>query len=622
MAKQKFKTEVSQLLHLIIHSLYSNKEIFLRELISNSSDALDKLRYLNLTDKKYKKINLDPKISISFENTDKSKTMHVSDNGIGMDKEDLIKSLGTIARSGTRKFLEKLSGNSKKDSNLIGQFGVGFYSCFMVADRVEVLTKKALDQKAYLWKSDGKTGFTITESDKKNHGTEIKLYFNENGHEYTNRWSIDSVIKKYSDHIAFPIELHYTEEKDKKVENKVEQVNSASAFWKKSKSSLKDKDYNEFYKTLSGDNDDPLMYIHTQAEGNLVYSTLFYIPTKTPFDMFRADYKSGIKLYINRVFITDDDKELMPTYLRFIRGIIDSEDLPLNVSREILQKNKILEKIRKNSVKKLLTEFQTLLDSDMKQYIVFFEQFGIALKEGLYQDFENKDALLDLMCFKTNKSDDYITLSKYVKNMKKNQKSIFFLTGAKLSELKNSPLLEVCNNKSIEVLLMDHEIDEMVFGGVQKYKDHDFKSINHANSLEEIQGDDKKDDKKDGKKVDIDPFIKKVKKVLGDKVKDVVSSKRLSDSPACVVADSNDPTAQMQELMKQMGQSNFPDVKPIFEINPTHKIIRKLSKMSKNKVFDDSIMLLYDQALLVSNIKIENPGEFINRVNKVLEKSL
>ncbi|MDC1050887.1 molecular chaperone HtpG [Candidatus Marinimicrobia bacterium] len=620
MAKQKFKTEVSQLLQLIIHSLYSNKEIFLRELISNSSDALDKLRYLSLTDKKYKGISVNPKISISFLSTDKKKTITISDNGIGMDKDDLVSSLGTIARSGTKKFIETLSGDSKKDSNLIGQFGVGFYSCFMVADKVEVLTKKALDKTAYLWKSDGQTGFTITESEKEESGTQIILYLNENGAEYATKWSIDSIIKKYSDHIAFPIELHYTEEKDKKVENKVEQVNSASAFWKKSKSSLKDKDYNEFYKTLSGDNDDPLMHIHTQAEGNLVYSTLFYIPKKAPFDMFRADYKSGIKLYINRVFITDDDKELMPTYLRFARGVIDSEDLPLNVSREILQKNQILEKIKKNSTKKLLTELQTLLDSDKKKYIEFFEQYGIPLKEGLYQDFENKESLLDLMCFKTNKSDDYITLKEYVDKMKKDQKSIFFLTGAKLSELKNSPLLEVCNKKDIQVLLMDHEIDEMVFGAMQKYKDHDFKSINHANALEEIKDEKSKDDKK--KKTDVDPLIKKVKKVLGDKVKDVVSSQRLSDSPACVVADSNDPTAQMQDLMRQMGQAGLPDSKPIFEINPDHKIIKKLSKMSKNKLFDDSVMLLFDQALLVSNIKIENPGDFISRINKVLEKSL
>ena len=347
MAKQKFRTEVSQLLHLIIHSLYSNKEIFLRELISNSSDALDKLRYLNLTNAKYKKIKLEPKISFSFVNSDKERTITIADNGIGMNKKDLIDSLGTIARSGTKKFIEKLTGDSKKDSNLIGQFGVGFYSCFMVADKVEVHTKKALDKKGFLWKSDGKTGFTITELDKDTHGTTIKIFLNDNGQEYANKWSIESVIKKYSDHIAFPIDLNYTEEKDKKIENKTEQVNSASAFWKKNKSSLKKKDYNEFYKTLTGDTENPMLHLHTQAEGNLVYTTLFYLPKKAPFDMYRADYSSGMKLYINRVFITDDDKELIPTYLRFIKGIIDSEDLPLNVSREILQKNQILSTIKK-----------------------------------------------------------------------------------------------------------------------------------------------------------------------------------------------------------------------------------------------------------------------------------
>ena len=617
MAKQKFKTEVSQLLQLIIHSLYSNKEIFLRELISNSSDALDKLRYLSLTDKKYKDVKCKPKITISFDASDK-KTLIISDTGIGMNKEDLVESLGTIARSGTKKFIEQLTGDSKKDSNLIGQFGVGFYSCFMVADKVEVTTKKALEKNAYIWKSDGKTGFNITECDKKDYGTSIKLFLNDNGSEYTNKWSIETIIKKYSDHIAFPIEIHYTEEVDKKIENKVEQVNSASAFWKKSKSSLKEKNYNEFYKTLCGDNDEPLIYIHTQAEGSLAYTTLFYIPKKAPFDMYRADYISGIKLYVNRVFITDDDKELMPTYLRFVRGIIDSEDLPLNVSREILQKNQILAKIKKNSTKKLLNEFKKLLENDRKKYFEFYEQFGIPLKEGLYQDFENKELIMDLLCFKTNKRDKYITLEEYAKKMQKNQKSIFFLTGAKMNELKNSPLLEVCNQKNIEVLLMDSEIDEMVFSNMQKYKDFEFKSINHANALEEIQGD---EDKKETK-INVEPFIKKVKKVLGDRVKDVVQSQRLSDSPACVVADSNDPTAQMQEMMKQMGQTNFSSIKPIFEINPKHKIIKKLTTMNKNKTFDDSVMLLFDQALLVSNIKIENPGEFIGRINKILEKSL
>ena len=614
MAKQKFRTEVSQLLELIIHSLYSNKEIFIRELISNSSDALDKLKYLTLTNKKYSKIKFNPKITLSFDND--KKTITISDNGIGMNKEDLVDSLGTIARSGTKKFLEQLKSEAKKDSNLIGQFGVGFYSSYMVADKVEVTTKKALEKKAFLWKSDGKTGFTIKETEKAENGTNITLFLNDKGEEYTNRWSIQSVIKKYSDHIAFPIELHYSEEVDKKIEEKIEQVNSASALWKKSKSELKAKDYNDFYKSLSGDTEDPMMKIHTHAEGNLVYSTLFYVAKKAPFDMFRADYTSGIKLYINRVFITDDDKELMPTYLRFVKGIIDSEDLPLNVSREILQKNQVLEKIKKNSIKKLLNEFKKLLNKDKSKYTEFYNQYGIPIKEGLYQDFENRDLLMDLVCFKTNKNDDLITLEEYVANMKKEQKSIFYLTGSSINELKNSPLLEVCNSRDIEVLLMDHEIDEMVFGGLGKYKEHEFKSINHANALEEMQ-----DDVDENKNINIEPLIKKVKKVLGEKVKDVVSSKRLSDSPACIVADGNDPTAKMQQLFQQMGQG-MPEAKPIFELNPNHKIIKKLTKMSKTKQFNDSIMLLFDQARLLSNVKIEDPGEFINRINKALDKSL
>ena len=352
MAKQKFQTEVSQLLHLIIHSLYSNKEIFLRELISNASDAMDKLRYLTLSDSKYKSIKFTPRIDIKFEDSKKVKTLTIIDNGIGMNKKELVENLGTIARSGTKNFLENLSGDSKKDNNLIGQFGVGFYSSFMVADNVEVSTKKAGDKKSFLWKSDGKTGFNIKEIEKDSYGTEIKLFLNDSGSEYTDKWSLENVIKKYSDHIAFPIYLHYTEKKEEKEEQVIDQINSASAFWKRPKSELKKKDYNEFYKTFSNDNEDPLFHLHTSAEGTLDYTTLFYIPKKAPFDMFNADYKPGVKLYVKRVFITDDDKELMPVYLRFLRGVIDTEDLPLNVSREILQKNKILEKIKKKQCQK------------------------------------------------------------------------------------------------------------------------------------------------------------------------------------------------------------------------------------------------------------------------------
>jgi len=617
MAKQKFQTEVSQLLHLIIHSLYSNKEIFLRELISNASDAMDKLRYLTLSDSKYKSIEFTPRIDIKFEDSKKAKTLTIIDNGIGMNKKELVENLGTIARSGTKNFLENLSGDSKKDNNLIGQFGVGFYSSFMVADDVEVSTKKAGDKKAFLWKSDGKTGFNIKEIEKDSYGTEIKLFLNDSGSEYADKWSLENVIKKYSDHIAFPIYLHYTEKKEEKEEQLVDQINSASAFWKRPKSELKKKDYNEFYKTFANDNEDPLFHLHTSAEGTLDYTTLFYIPKKAPFDMFNADYKPGVKLYVKRVFITDDDKELMPVYLRFLRGVIDTEDLPLNVSREILQKNKILEKIKKNSVKKVLKAIENLSNKDKDKYEEFYMQYGITLKEGLVQDFENREPLLDLVRFRTNKTDKWISLSDYVSNMKKDQKSIFYITGKSHEIIKSSPLLEACNQKDIEVLIMDNEIDEFVFSSVTTYKEHTFKSVNHSDALEELQID---DDEKDIPSCD--PLIKKMKTVLGDKVKDIIISKRLTDSPSCIVSDSNDPSAQMQKMFQQMGQMNMPEAKPILEINPKHKIVKKMIKMSKTKQFNDSVLLIYEQALLADNIKLDNPNEFISRVNRALEKAL
>ena len=617
MAKQKFRTEVSQLLHLIIHSLYSNKEIFLRELISNASDAMDKLRYLTTSDSKYKSLEFNPQIDIKFDNSEKNKTLTISDNGIGMSKADLVENLGTIARSGTKKFIENLSGDSKKDSNLIGQFGVGFYSSFMVADSVEVTTKKAGEKTAFLWKSDGKTGFTIKEVEKDSYGTEIKLFLNDQGSEYTDKWSLENIIKKYSDHIAFPIYLHYTEKKDEKEEQIVDQVNSASAFWKRSKSSLKKKDYNEFYKTFSNDNEDPLLHLHTSAEGTLDYTTLFFVPKVAPFDMQNADYKPGVKLYVKRVFITDDDKELMPVYLRFLRGIIDTEDLPLNVSREILQKNKVLDKIKRNSVKKVLKAIENLAKKDKSKYLEFYMQYGVPIKEGLYQDFENRELLMDLLRFRTNKSNEWISLAEYVSNMKKDQKSIFYITGENYDTIKSSPLLEACNKKDVEVLIMDNEIDEFVFSSVSKYKEHNFKSVNHSDALEELQDD---DDKKDSN--NCDPLIKKMKSVLGDKVKDIKISTRLTDSPSCLVADSSDPTAQMQKMFQQMGQMNMPAAKPILEINPKHKIVKKMLKMSKTKQFKDSVLLVYEQALLAENLKLENPNEFINRLNRVLEKSL
>jgi len=626
---KKFQTEVNQLLHLIIHSLYSNKEIFLRELISNSSDALDKYKFLTLTNSKFKNSDFVPRIDISFVSDDKNSTITIADNGIGMDKKDLNQNLGTIARSGTKNFLSKMSGNSKKDSNLIGQFGVGFYSSFMVADKVDVLSRKAGNNKACLWSSDGKTGYTIEDSTRDSQGTTIILYLNNEGKEFASKWQLDSIIKKYSDHISFPIFLEYNDtvygDKEKgeedKVELKIDQINSASAFWKRPKSSIKKKDYNEFYKSISNDNEDPFIHIHTQAEGTLDYSTLFFIPKKAPFDMYNADYKSGIKLYIKRVFITDDDKELIPTYLRFVKGVIDSEDLPLNVSREILQQNRVLSKIKSNSIKKILDEFVKLSKNE-EQYSQFYSEFGKPIKEGLYQDFENKEVLIDLVRFKTTESDEKLSSFKnYVKNMNKEQDTIYYITGSDKKTLKYSPLLEVYKKKGIEVCLFEDEIDDIVFTGVREYKEYKLKSVNHSDAIDNLDGKDKKsDDVKVSEKMEV--FIKNMKKILTDDVKDIKVSNRLTDSPCCLVADQNDPTSQMQQMMEAMGQASTDKIKPIMEINPNHKIIKKLIKIGKGKVFSDSIKLLYEQTLIIEGLKPDNPSEFVKRLNEVLNKSL
>lgn len=621
MSKHQFQTEVAQLLNLIIHSLYSHKEIFLRELVSNSSDALDKLKYLTITDDQFKSMKFVPRLDISFSDGDE-KRLEVADNGIGMNEEDLVEHLGTIARSGTRLFLEKLSGDSRKDSNLIGQFGVGFYSSFMVADKVDVITRKAGEEAAWRWSSDGKGEFTIVPEVRKEPGTTVILYLNEEGHEYANRWQIQNVIKKYSDHIAFPIFLHYLDNKydkdgkEKGKEAKTEQVNTASAFWKRPKAELKPKDYNEFYKTFANDNSDPFHFIHTQAEGTLDYTTLFYIPKKAPFDLYYAEYKAGVKLYVKRVFITDDDKELLPSWLRFVKGIIDSEDLPLNVSREILQQNRILAKIKANSVKKILSELKDM-SGDADRYSEFWKEFGRPIKEGAYQDYEHRDELLDLMRFKSTKAEGLTAFADYVGRMGAEQKTIYYITGQKEESLRKSPLLELYRKKDIEVLLMDDEIDDIIMTSIPKYKDYELKSVNRSDAAEDLKSDEDKTTE-----TSIKPLIKKIKKVLGDRVKDVVASTRLSDSPSCIVADSNDPTAQVQEMLKAMGQAYTQEVKPILEINPNHPIVKKLGEMKKSPLFDDTCFLLFEQALLIEGVKLENPADFVKRMNESLEKAL
>jgi len=608
MSKREFQTEVNQLLHLIVHSLYSHPEIFLRELVSNASDALDKLKYLTLTEEPFKSIAFDPKIELTLD--EEKKILIISDNGIGMNEEDLVAHLGTIARSGTKNFLANLSGDAKRDSNLIGQFGVGFYSVFIVADRVDVISRKAGEEQAYRWTSDGKTGFEIEPSERESQGTSVTVHFNDDGKEYAHSWKLKDIIKKYSNHIAFPI---YLAEGDKS-----EQVNSASALWKRSKSELKDEDYKELYKTIAGGYDDPMFWFHTKAEGTMEYTTLFFVPSKAPYDLYQADYSPGVKLYVKRVFITDDSKELLPTYLRFLRGIIDSEDLPLNVSREILQQNRTLAAIRNASVKKILNELKSIAEEDKDKYTAFIEQYNRPLKEGLYSDFANREALLDLIRVKTTKSDGWTSFAEIKDRMQEGQKAIYFITGGVSAQLRTSPLLEIYKKKDIEVLILDDEIDEFVFAGIEKYGEIELKAVNKTSA-----GDDLKTDEDKDKTEDLKPLLEKLKTALGAKVKDVRASVRLADSPSCIVSDEEEPSMKMRQMLRAMGQSSgLPDSKPILEVNPDHEIVKKLQAASDDSLLNDAAFLLFDQALLIEGVALEDPAAFVQRLNRVLTKAV
>src|ERR1019366_784166 len=534
MSKREFQTEVNQLLQLIVHSLYSHPEIFLRELISNSSDALDKLRHLTLVDDAYKSLPFNPRIDLELNEV--HKTLTISDTGIGMDEDDLVSQLGTIARSGTKNFLSQLSGDAKKDSNLIGQFGVGFYSAFMVADRVEVVSRKAGEDKAWRWISDGKTGFEIELAERSAAGTTVLLHFNEEGSQYANSWRLQEIVKKYSNHIAFPIFLTYDKSEWNETEKKsiktriTEQVNAASALWRRPKSELTSDDYKELYKSIFGDWEDPLFWFHTKAEGSLDYTTLFYVPAKAPLDLYQSDYKGGVKLYVKRVFIMDDSKDLLPQYLRFIRGIIDSEDLPLNVSREILQQNRVLTSIRTASVKKILSELKSVAANRPDDYLKFIPQYIRPLKEGLYGDFANRETLLDLIRFKSTKVEGLTSLADVKSRMKEGQKGIYYITGGAESLLRPSPLLEIYRKKDLEVLILDDDIDEIIFSGVDKYGEIDLKAVNKI-----ATGEDLKDETEPDKAEVLKPLLVKLKALHGDRVKDVRVSARLADSPSCIV---------------------------------------------------------------------------------------
>ncbi|WP_173787609.1 molecular chaperone HtpG [Campylobacter lari] len=606
----QFQTEVNQLLQLMIHSLYSNKEIFLRELISNASDALDKLSYLSVSNDAYKNLKFEPKIQINFNQ--EAKTLTISDNGIGMNKEDLINNIGTIAKSGTKSFLENLSGDAKKDSQLIGQFGVGFYSAFMVADKIEVLSKKALEDKAYVWISDA-NGYEIEDASKDEQGTCITLHLKDE--EFLNSYRIESIVEKYSNHIQFPIFMEKEEilpleegEKEPKKELKNTQINTASALWRQNKASLKAEDYEKFYEQNFHDSNKPMLYIHTKAEGSIEYNSLFFIPSQAPFDLYRVDYKSGLKLYVKRVFISDDDKELLPTYLRFVRGIIDVEDLPLNVSREILQENKILKSVQEASVKKILAELKKFKEKDKENYLKFHENFGKVLKEGLYGFGENKDAIAKLLYFKNSNKEELIDLEEYKQNLAQDQKEIFYITGKNEKILRNSPLLESYKQKNINVLLLDEEIDTIVMPMMNEFEGLKFSAINHLASEETSEE----------QKAEFAPLLIKIKEALKDEVEEVKLSQRLSNSPSCIVYDQNKPDFAMQQILKQMGQEQ--QVKPILEINPNHEILKALKE--NDALANDMAHILLNMAKLSEGMGIDNPSEFNNALNKIVSKAL
>jgi molecular chaperone HtpG len=620
MSKLEFQTEVSRLLQLIIHSLYSHPEIFLRELVSNSSDALDKLRHMTLTDDALKSFPFEPRIDLELD--EEKQTLTIADTGIGMNEEDLISHLGTIARSGTKNFLSQLSGDAKRDSNLIGQFGVGFYSVFMVADRVEVISRKAGEEGAWRWTSDGTTGFEIEPAERSVVGTTVLIHFNEEGKQYSNSWRLKEIVKKYSNHIAFPIFLTYDKSDWNEAEKKsvktrtTEQVNAASALWRRPKSELTDEDYKELYKSISGDWEDPLFWFHTKAEGSLEYTTLFFIPSKAPLDLYQAEYKVGVKLYVKRVFIMDDAKELLPQYLRFVRGIIDSEDLPLNVSREILQQNRVLTSIRTASVKKILSELKNIATNQPDQYLKFITEFNRPLKEGLYSDFANRETLLELIRFKSTKVEGLTSLADVKSRMKEDQKSIYYITGGAEGLLRTSPLLEIYKKKDIEALILDDDIDEIVFSGVEKYGEIELKAVNRSSTSDDLKGEAEPD-----KAEALKPLLDRLKTILGDRVKDVRASVRLADSPSCIVSDEEEPSMKMQQMLRAMGQ-DVPAPKPTLEINPDHEIVKKLLARAEDNTADDAAWLLLDQALLMEGVPLSDPAAFVQRLNRILSLSI
>jgi chaperone protein htpG len=617
-----FQSEVKQLLQLMIHSLYSNKEIFLRELISNASDAADKLRFKALSNPALYEGDGELRVRVSFD-ADKG-TLTISDNGIGMTREQVIEHLGTIAKSGTKEFLTALGQDQAKDSQLIGQFGVGFYSAFIVADKVTVKTRAAGEatDKGVLWESAGEGEYSVADIEKKSRGTDVILHLREDEKEFLNEWRLREIIGKYSDHIGLPVEMLTKEYDDegKETGEKWEKINKSYALWTRSKNDISDEEYKEFYKHLSHDFADPLLWAHNKVEGNQEYTSLLYVPSKAPWDLFNREHKHGLKLYVQRVFIMDDAEQFMPNYLRFMRGLIDSNDLPLNVSREILQDNKTTAALRKALTKRSLQMLEKLAKEDNDKYQQFWKEFGLVLKEGPAEDFGNKEAIAKLLRFASthnDSSEQTVSLEDYVARMKEGQKAIYYITADSYVAAKNSPHLELFNKKGIEVLLLSDRIDEWMLSYLTEFDGKALQTITKADlDLGDLADKEENEAQKEQDKA-FDSFIERVKNLLGERVKEVRLTHRLTDTPAVVSTGNDQMTTQMAKLFAAAGQP-VPEVKYTFELNPEHHLVKKVTDIADEAEFADWVELLLEQAMLAERGSLENPAAFIKRINKLL----
>ncbi|NIG76069.1 molecular chaperone HtpG [Klebsiella sp. Ap-873] len=614
-----FQSEVKQLLHLMIHSLYSNKEIFLRELISNASDAADKLRFRALSNASLYEGDGELRVRVSF-NKD-NRTLTIADNGIGMTRDEVIDHLGTIAKSGTKAFLESMGSDQAKDSQLIGQFGVGFYSAFIVADKVTVRTRAAgaSAEQGVFWESEGAGEYTVADIEKADRGTEITLHLREGEDEFLDDWRVRSIISKYSDHIALPVEIEQQEEKDGETIVSWEKINKAQALWTRSKSEVSDDEYKEFYKHIAHDFTDPLAWSHNRVEGKQEYTSLLYIPAQAPWDMWNRDHKHGLKLYVQRVFIMDDAEQFMPNYLRFVRGLIDSNDLPLNVSREILQDSRVTQNLRSALTKRVLQMLDKLAKDDAEKYQTFWKNFGLVLKEGPAEDNANQEAIAKLLRFATTHNDSSaqtVSLEEYVSRMKEGQEKIYYITADSYAAAKSSPHLELLRKKGIEVLLLSDRIDEWMMSYLTEFDGKAFQSVSKTDESLDKLTDEETEEAKEAEKA-LEPFVDRVKTLLGERVKEVRLTHRLTDTPAIVTTDSNDMSTQMAKLFAAAGQE-VPEVKYIFELNPEHALVKRAADTQDDAQFGEWVELLLDQALLAERGQLEDPNQFIRRMNQLL----